>query len=102
MIHLPLNRLAYLRITIDSILNQLSEIPFEIIIADGGSTDGTIKYLNKLATISGNIKVIEQGKLIGVAKAFYDCRNYLDNNIFTNLVRYNFFLSNRYGFISYS
>jgi len=64
------NRLPDLKRCLDSILGKFGDYPYEVIIADGGSTDGTIEYLKELN--SDNIKLIEQGKLLGVTKAYND------------------------------
>ena len=66
------NRLEYLRLTVFRIIEQLSEISFEIIFVDGGSTDGTIDFLEKIKKDkSFNIKIIKQDKLIGATKSYY-------------------------------
>jgi GT2 family glycosyltransferase len=41
------NRLAFLRLTVESIRHELAGIPSEIIVVDGGSRDGTVKWLLK-------------------------------------------------------
>lgn len=41
------NRLEYLKFTIDSVRNQAINMPHEIIVVDGGSTDGSIDWLSQ-------------------------------------------------------
>lgn len=62
------NRLPFLKQCLNSLLNKFGDYPYEIIIADGGSTDGTLDYLKSLN--SDNVKLIEQGKLTGITKAY--------------------------------
>lgn len=62
------NRLTYLKRCLESILTGFEDYPYEVIIADGGSTDGTLEYVKGLN--SDNIKLIEQGKLTGITKAY--------------------------------
>jgi GT2 family glycosyltransferase len=39
------NRLRYLRATLESVRDELARVPHEILVVDGGSTDGTIRWL---------------------------------------------------------
>jgi len=62
------NRLNYFKKAMDSVFEGFKDIdyPYEIVVADGGSTDGTLEYLRNL----DNINLIEQGKLTGAIKAY--------------------------------
>ena len=63
------NRLLHLKRLLDSIFNGFTDYPYEIIVADAGSTDGTLDYLRSL----DNVTLIEQGELTGSVKAFNAC-----------------------------
>lgn len=65
------NRLQDLKRCLNSILDGFPDNIYEVIIADGGSTDGTLDYLKSLD--NDNVKLIEQGKLTGSVKAFNAC-----------------------------
>lgn len=61
------NRLPYLKQMVDSVrLSIGTGIPYEIVLVDGGSDDGTIKW----CTDQPDIFLIEQGELLGAIKAF--------------------------------
>ena len=63
-----------MRLTLSNVINQLlGNIPFEIVIADGGSNDGTIPFIKRFQQQNKNIKLIEHGKLIGSSSAHHDC-----------------------------
>ena len=61
------NRLEYLKGMVASIRRSIGiGIPYEIVLVDGGSTDGTIDWCKS----QKDIVLIEQGKLEGAVKAF--------------------------------
>ena len=61
------NRVNSLLKMIDSARKSVGVgIPYEFVIVDGGSTDGTIEWCKK----QKDIRLIEQGKLLGACKAF--------------------------------
>lgn len=59
------NRIDLLKRTLDSIANG-TRCSHEIIVIDGGSTDGTIEYLK----LHPSITPMFQGKLLGTARAY--------------------------------
>ena len=63
------NRLPFLKKLLDSFSDGFGGYPYEIVIADGGSTDGTIEFLKG----HDKVKLIEQGKLTGAIKACNAC-----------------------------
>lgn len=67
------NRLELLKKSIDSIVNG-TKCDYEIIVLDGGSTDGSIEYLK----LRKDITPIFQGELLGVAKAYNDVWQKID------------------------
>jgi len=63
------NRLSHLRGMIESVRAQIPRhIDYEIVIVDGGSTDGTIDWLRK----QSDVRLLEHGALRGAIKAFCD------------------------------
>jgi glycosyltransferase involved in cell wall biosynthesis len=63
------NRLNFLQNLVESIRTSISNsAPYEIVIVDGGSKDGTIKWCKEQL----DIVLIEHKKLLGAVKAFND------------------------------
>ena len=68
IIVLSYNTLHYTRKTIESIILHTNE-PYEIIIVDNASTDGSVKYLNFIQSRYDNIKAVFNEKNIGFSAA---------------------------------
>lgn len=63
------NRLPYLRETIKLVRASAQPLTVEFVIADGGSTDGTIDYLKS----EPDVTLIQQGGLFGACQAMTEC-----------------------------
>ena len=57
IVMLTWNQLAFTRLCLESVFSHTPE-PFELILVDNGSTDGTVAYLEKLAAEHANVKLI--------------------------------------------
>ena len=65
------NRLNKLKKTINSIINNFyGNLKVEIILIDGGSTDGTYQYFNSIKNKFYSAQYFNEGKLNGVVKAY--------------------------------
>ena len=67
-----LNRLPYLQEMLASVISCVKVTPYEIIILDGGSEDGTLKFLDgfEQRTDIGGIKVIRHGERRPVTQVY--------------------------------
>jgi glycosyltransferase involved in cell wall biosynthesis len=63
------NRLKHLQNFVASVRKSIHlSVPYEIVIVDGGSTDGSIGWCER----QRDIKLIQHGELLGAVKAFND------------------------------
>src|SRR5918992_3727026 len=68
------NRLDLLKRTLASVAGG-TDIAQEIIVIDGGSTDGTVEYLRRLR----NVTAVLQGALLGTARAYNQVWRQIDS-----------------------
>jgi GT2 family glycosyltransferase/tetratricopeptide (TPR) repeat protein/predicted SAM-dependent methyltransferase len=66
IIILTRNQLDYTKRCVESIERWTLE-PYEIIIVDNGSTDGTLEYLDELAARNSLVRVVKNGENLGFA-----------------------------------
>lgn len=65
------NRVGFLGRAVQSILDSIQKLSFEIVIVDAGSDDGTVEYLAKMQELYPEcIRVIQQGARRGAVSAF--------------------------------
>jgi len=60
------NRLPVLRQCLEAIRKSIAPVPYEVVVVDGGSTDGTLEWLAEQADTTA----IRQGRLVGACRAF--------------------------------
>ncbi len=51
------NRSRYLRATLDTVRRELADLPHELIVVDGGSADGTLRWLLRQKDV---ISIVQQ------------------------------------------
>ena len=59
-----LNEKEYISATLDTILLQKTKDNYEVIISDGGSTDGTLEIINNFIDNNSNIHLINNPQKI--------------------------------------
>ena len=84
------NRIKYLKLVLENLFSELSSIDYELVVADGGSTDGTIDYLSSLKKKKKNITLIKQKHLTGATKAFLECCNKANGHYIMPLTDHDF------------
>lgn len=74
IIVLTYNQEATIARTLDSLLNQITDSTYEIIIGDDGSTDGTSRICQDYAErYPDKIRYIKRDTNLGMAANYYDC-----------------------------
>jgi GT2 family glycosyltransferase len=61
--------LVFTRLCLESLLNVDTSIPFEVIVVDNASTDGTQQYLRGLEQLDGRVRIILSPTNTGFAEA---------------------------------
>lgn len=62
------NRFGYLTYCVDSIRRAVGDLSYELVIVDGGSTDGSLDYLRE----QPDVRLLEHGGLRGCVRAYND------------------------------
>lgn len=65
-----LNRLPFLQRAYQSIWGAVGDFSWEVIIVDGGSTDGTWEYLERMAKINLSLRIVRQPARTGAVAAY--------------------------------
>ena len=52
------NNLAFTRICLESMLLNTADTPYELVVVDNGSTDGSVEYLRDLSYLNPQVRVI--------------------------------------------
>lgn len=60
------NRLSFLKATIASVRSSQIDVPYEIIVVDGGSSDGTVEWLTKQRDI---ISIVQHNREVSKGKS---------------------------------
>lgn len=63
------DNLPFLRICLESVLAHTTELPYELIVVDNGSSDGSRDYLERVAAVHRHVVPIDAGENLGFARA---------------------------------
>lgn len=67
------NQEQWIRQTLDSILNQKTDYPFEIVIGEDCGTDGTRKICEEYVRKYSNVQLVDQNRNLGVTANWVNC-----------------------------
>ncbi len=68
IVMLTWNGLEYTRTCLSSLFDHTAEDSYELIVVDNGSRDGTVEYLNSVAEMRGNVKIIRNASNLGFVR----------------------------------
>ena len=69
IIVVAIDGLPFTRLSVESVLEQTEAPPFELIVVDNGSSDGTREYLERLVDLDGRVRVIRNDENRGFVRA---------------------------------
>ncbi|HEX5050280.1 MAG TPA: glycosyltransferase [Planctomycetota bacterium] len=74
------NRLAHTKVFLAS-LYQKTQTPFELLILDNDSQDGSREYLREFAAKTSNVRLIENPKNVGLGRGLMQIRDEVDGDL---------------------
>src|SRR5262249_29928692 len=64
-----INGLVFSRLCLETLLGHDTSVPFEVIVVDNGSSDGTVEYLAEVSLRDRRVRVERNGRNVGFAAA---------------------------------
>jgi len=74
------NRLEHTQVFLDS-LARLAGLPYELLIIENGSTDGTVPFLRDYAATRADTRVVENGRNVGISRAQKQIRDLVSDGL---------------------
>jgi GT2 family glycosyltransferase len=69
LVIVTLDGLPFSRLCLETLLGNPTSLPYEAVVVDNGSTDGTVEYLHELAAQDQRVRVYSNGRNLGFGPA---------------------------------